>query len=168
MKIDKILFFAISMFFLLISSSLFAEGYIKLNQDEINIRFSPNSNSTVVAKGMKGDLFTLEETVGDWYGISMFSGEYRYIQKSLAVKVTALPPLTSSTETKKQIFKELYKVEGKAISEASNKYPNDIDKEIDLQRILDDRYKLVVFRKYSVPPPYYYKIIAEGANKGWQ
>ena len=163
--------FLISFLFIIIylglNYSLFSQEYIKVNIDEVNIRFSSNNSSAFVAKGMKGDIFKLEETKGEWYAFYICSGEYRYIHKSSVQLINSIPLLTSSVETRKKLFKELFRVEGKAIEEADLKYSNDLDKLIDYQRILEDRYKLIVFRNFSIPTPYYNKIITEGATNKW-
>ncbi len=163
----KILTYVATAFFLFSNFSLFAEEYIKLSKDGVNIRFSPNTNSIVVAKGMKGDVFTLKKTEGNWCVISMFSGEYRYIHTSLAKKVATVAPLTSSADIKKKAFRELVKAQDKAVSESNATYPNDIYKQIDLERILYDKYELPIFRKYSIPPPWNSKLVLEGVKNGW-
>lgn len=143
------------------------EGYIIIIKDEVNIRFLPNSNSIVVAKGMKNDVFQLLEEKDEWFLIDMFTGEYRYVPKLSAKVISSIDPYSFSIETKIKAFKEALAAEDKASNEALNKYPNDLNKQIDYSRILDDRYKLLVFRKYSIPAPWGKKLFLEGINNKW-
>lgn len=165
MKNIKIVVVLLSLFAFYNSSH--AEDYIQLVKDNVNIRFSPKSTSTIVAIGMKNDIFKLTKIDGEWSVIFICSGEYRYIHSSLVKKILSIPPLTSSVEIKKKAFNELAKVQDKALAQAMAKYPNDIYKEIDYSRMLDDKYGLTVLRKYSIASPWYTKLIAEGAKKRW-
>ncbi len=143
------------------------EEYIILIKDEVNIRFLPSSNSIVIAKGMKNDVFHLLEEKDEWFVIDMFTGEYRYVSKLNAKKVDTIKPYSLELEVKMKAYKELVKVEDKANDEAMAKYPNNIDKEIEYARILEDRYKLAVFKKYSIMVPWQGDLIVEGAKNRW-
>jgi len=102
----------------------------------------------------------------------MFSGEYRYIHKSLCKKVNHTPLLPENEQIRKQLFIALFQAEGRAIEEADKKYPiqmngQNINKNIDFNRLLDDRYKLAVFNRFNLQPTIYSKLIMEGATKRW-
>ncbi len=144
-----------------------ADGYIMVIGDDVNIRLEPNTNSTVIAKSQKGDIFRLAELEGDWYSIYMFSGEKRYIFKSLTDKINAVPELTQSIETKKKVYRELSDAKVRAANESYAKYPNDIFKQIDLERRLNDSYKLPAFQKHTIPPASYHKLMGEGLKNNW-
>ena len=143
------------------------DEYIIIIKDEVNIRFLPNSNSFVVAKGMKNDVFKLLEEKDEWFVIDLFTGEYRYVSKLNANKVDTIKPYLLELEVKTKAYKELVKVEDKASAEAMIKYPNNLDKEIEYARILEDRYKLAVFRKYSILVPWQGDLIVEGTKNRW-
>ena len=144
-----------------------ADEYIKIIKDVVNIRFEPNTSSTIIAKGKKGDVFELVESEGKWYSIYMFSGEKRYLFKSLSKKINDAPGLPKSTKIKIKVFRELKKSEHRATNQAVAKYPNDINKQIDFERLLDDRYKLIIFQKYAISPARYNKLAVEGIENGW-
>ena len=144
-----------------------ADEYIKIIKDGVNIRSEPNTSSTIIAKGKKGAIFELVESEGKWYSISMFSGEPRYLFKTLSKKVNDAPRLPKSAKIKKKAFRELRKSEHRATNESAAKYPSDIYKQIDLERVLDDRYKLIIFQKYAISPARYNKLVVEGVKNGW-
>jgi hypothetical protein len=105
----------------------------------------------------------------------MFSGEYRYIYKSECKKINYTIVLPENEQTRRAVFKALLNAEDKAQAEADKKYPiivgsteKDINKNLDYQSILDDRYKLEVLNKFNLQPPIYGKISFEGANEKWE
>jgi len=146
---------------------LSGQTYIQVLKSGVNIRYSPSSSSVVIAQAKKGDVFELENENGKWFEITMFSGEDRYIYKSLCQEIDYMPSLPKYEEIRKIIFLALLRAEDKAQRIADEKYPYDIDKNIDYARLLNDRYKLEVFHKTNLQPPIYYKIILEGVKKRW-
>jgi len=165
----KICFLFLSIFLVLTIGHInaHADGYIILVKEDVNIRLEPNTSSTVIAKGQKGDIFRLAESEGDWYSIYMFSGEKRYIFKPLTDKITDVPELPTSIEIKKKVFRELSDAKERAANESYAKYPNDIFKQIDLERRLNDSYKLPAFQKHTIPPASYHKLMGEGLKNNW-
>ena len=97
----------------------------------------------------------------------MFSGEYRYINKSICEKTYANISLSDNVQQKKTVFIALRNVEDKAQVDADKKYPNDFSKNIDYFRVLCDKYKLEIMNKYNFQPPTYTDLILEGAKKNW-
>lgn len=145
----------------------YADEYIIVTKKDVNIRLEPNTSSTVIAKGQQGDIFRLAESEGDWHTIYMFSGEKRYIFKTLTDKINEVPGLPKSTELKKKVFRELSEAKDQAANESYEKYPNDIFKQIDLERRLNDKYKLPAFQKHAIPPARYHKLMGEGLKNNW-
>ena len=145
----------------------YAEEYIVIVKDDVNIRLEPNTKSTVLAKSQKGDIFRIAESEGDWYSIYMFSGEIRYIYKPLTEKINKVPDLPVSMELKKKVYKELSVAKDRAATESYKEYPNDIFKQIDLERRLNDKYKLPAFQKHDIPPARYHKLMGEGLRNNW-
>ncbi|MGD9931788.1 MAG: SH3 domain-containing protein [Mangrovibacterium sp.] len=143
------------------------QGYIMITIDSVKIKVAPSPSSSTVAIGMKNDIFELDKIENNWFVVFMFSGDYRYINKTHAIQIDSIPPYSFPIDIKKKVFKEVYKAEGKSEEEAMSKFPNDLYKELDYTSILDDKYKLIIFRKYSIPAPYAEKLNAEGAIKKW-
>lgn len=137
-----------------------AAPYLLVTQ-EANILLNPNTNATVVAEARAGDVFTLNEVSGDWYEIYMFSGEPRYLHKSVAQDTTASPPLPSSANT---ACGKIVSAQDRATREAEQKFPNDFSKQIDYERLLMDKYEMPVFHKYALPPAQSSKLTVECAQ----
>jgi hypothetical protein len=116
---------------------------------DVNIHLKANSNSTIVARAQKGDVFTLVKITDNWYQIYMFSGEPRYVRQTAANGTTTSPALPSSAM---KACEKIDNAEGRSTDMAENKYPNDIYKKIDYSRILVDKFKLSIFHEYNIPP----------------
>ena len=160
-------FISVITIFTLQHYSSYAEEYIVIVKDDVNIRLEPNTNSTVLTKGQKGDIFRIAESEGEWYSIYMFSGEIRYIYKPLTKKVNEVPELPESAELKQKVYRELSVAKDRAATESYEEYPNDIFKQIDLERRLNDKYKLPAFQKHAIPPARYHKLMGEGLKNNW-
>ena len=146
-----------------------ADQYVQVTGDNVNIRFSPNTSSQIIASARKGDIFELEGEEQEWFAISLFSGEYRYIHKSLAIEVPYEPEVPGSVSVRQQMYKAFWDLEGKAMADADRRYPPIIDvmKNIEHSRILEDKYKLEVVHQFNTQAPIYIKIAVEGVEKNW-
>ncbi len=146
-----------------------ADQYVQVTGDNVNIRFSPSTSSQIIASARKGDIFELEGEEQEWFAISLFSGEYRYIHKSLAIEVPYEPKMPESVSVRQQMYKAFWDLEGKAMADADRRYPPTIDvmKNIDQSRILEDQYKLEVVHQFNTQAPIYIKIAVEGVEKNW-
>jgi len=104
-----------------------ADQYVQVTGDNVNIRFSPSTSSQVIASARKGDIFELEGEEQEWFAISLFSGEYRYIHKSLAIEVPYEPEVPGSVSVRQQMYKAFWDLEGTAMADADRRYPPTID-----------------------------------------
>jgi len=150
-----------------------ADGeYLRVTGATVNIRFAPNASSDVVAKAEENDIFKLssEEGMekGDWYSVLLFAGEWRYIHKSLAKRTQSQSQMPTE-RVKRKLFNSMRNIERRAMDEADRMFsPKDYAKNIDYQRVLIDRYKLDLFRKFNVQPTHAEEIILEGIGKKWR
>ncbi len=133
------------------ATALHAAEYVEISKDNVNIRTSASSSATVVGQAAKGMIFRLIGTRDEWHEIALPSGEYRYFHSSLGGTVADAPGLTSSKDVLVNTCREFVAAENKAVDESTAKEP-DIMKQIDLGRLLVDRYKLTIFKKYGIPP----------------
>ena len=133
----------------------------------VEIYDKPTNEGSYVAMAKEDDVFELIEELNGWYKISIFSGEYRYLQKKNAEIVDYDIKIPKSRSLRKEIFLKLYKVEGDALSKADERFPNDIDENIKYERKLVDRYKLRIFQSYKIQAPAYHYIIVEGSEEQW-
>jgi len=134
--------------------------FIEIIGDKANIRISPSASSTIIVQAKKGDIFGVKGETEEWYEIDMFSGEYRYVNKSMSVPATYTISLPSDSICQ-NVVNFLEEAEDRALDEANKKYPVDIYKNIDYERLLIDRYKLIIFHDFNIQPPIYTKLIAK-------
>jgi len=146
-----------------------ADQYVQVTGDNVNIRFSPSTSSQIITAARKGDIFELEGEEQEWFAISMFSGEYRYIHKSLAKEVPYEPKVPGSVSVRQQMYKAFWDLEGKAMVDADRMIPPTIDvmKNIEYSRILEDKYGLEVVHRFNAQAPIHIKIAVEGAENNW-
>lgn len=69
---------------------------------------------------------------------------------------------------RKEIFQELVRIEKKATEESMKRFPSDINKQIDLERKLQERYREELAEKYSLNRDQLQSIMAEGVRKRWR
>jgi len=135
---------------LVYSAILVAEStptrFIEITGNTANIRTGPSTSTTIVALAKKYDTFELKGEINGWYEIDMFSGEYRYVHKSLAKLTTYTISLPSSASIRQKIFN--------LIGEAE-------DRTIDYQRLLIDKYVLTIFHEFKIQPVIYKELVVE-------
>ncbi len=158
-------------------SALAEDKYVEIIGNKVNIRSGSSTKSSIVAKALKGDIFKYYGEKGDWYKISMFSGESRYVHKSLSKFTEYETELPNEVSKRRTIFREILRAEDRAQAEADRKYPmsdkygrsipGNIEKNIDYSRILNDKYKLEVIHKFNIQPPTYSKLVIEGVKNNW-
>jgi hypothetical protein len=132
-----------------------------------DIRTAPTDDATIITQAREGDIFETVKEKGEWIEIKMFSGEYRYIDKSKCIPIDYELQLPESEAERKRIFKAILAAEDRAELEAEKKFSSDINKNIEYARILNDKYKLEVFQEFNLPSPIYLKLIVEGSKKNW-
>ncbi len=144
--------------------------YIRVTRDGGNIRTGASTDSTIVAKAKAGDVFRLEEVSGEWFKISLFGGEYRYLHGSLAEKTSAAPPLPSSTEVRRKACVEIVKAQDRAVAEVAEynaRFPTENSTLTLVEYQLYDGYELPIFQKYGIAPARSGELAIECAEKRW-
>jgi len=145
-----------------------AQDYLVVTGESVNVRVTPSG--TVIGQARQGDVFEFKGRDGQWLKVNMFSGEYRYIHSSL-VHLTDSVPSGPNESTRRQAFRALVRAEDRAIAEADRQIPpttsTAIYRNIDLQRLLDDRHKLTVCHEHGIQPAHYDALRVEGIRKGW-
>ena len=143
--------------------------YIEISRPQVNVRAAAGTSSALVVKARGGDVFELEGETGRWYIIHMFSGDSRYVHKSLAKEARYSPLAPEDAGARREIFQAWLEAEKKVEEEADRRYSPDqnLEKNIEFGRILSDRYKLEVIHRFKIQPPLYRRIAIEGFQKGW-
>lgn len=128
-----------------------AQEYVEVTGSTANVRISPSESAQIVGKAYKGMIFSLEGTPENWYEVALPSGEYRYFHTSLGTPVESVAELTNPISVLKSACAEYIAAERRANKQAKAQEP-DIMKQIDLSRVLVDKYKLEIHKKYDIPP----------------
>lgn len=158
------------------SSSLAQDGakFLIVVSDGVPIYRDDSPNNQVLGMARAGDTFRLHSQRGQLYGIEMFSGITRYVfaQEPTEVRVVADAPIDpatiTSTEKRRSIYKRLQKLEKRNYTIAAQSYPDDIARQVDLQRALDDASKLEICHEESLHTLALRPIALEGRLGGWQ
>ncbi|UCC81139.1 MAG: SH3 domain-containing protein [Candidatus Zixiibacteriota bacterium] len=166
---------AIFFIFFMFASAVGAE-YAVMIAKNVNIRTGPGMDNYIVCRGEKGDLYNYVGEEGDWYMVEMFSGEIRYIGKSVGARLTEqqlLPghnmAVPESEGRRMSIFRDIEYAKDRAKKEAGEIIPEVVDRERyeNFRAIREDGNILYIMHVYGVQPALYDEIIKEGERKGW-
>lgn len=155
-----------------------AGEYVKITGGEVNIRTAPSITAVVVAVAEEGDIFEVRGKMLEWFEIALFSGEKRYVSRSLATPADytpILPPLTAECQ---RVFRALKSAERRASAQAGLKYPimnrygrpipGNVARKIGHEKLLNDRYKLQVMQESGLQPPVYGVLMDEAVAENWR
>jgi hypothetical protein len=149
--------------------------YVVLRQPDVEIRTGASTSSIIVAEGSRGEICRCSGEVDGWYKITLFTGDDRFIPKSMAERLDepglqpahhfSLPP---SAETLRHMVRSIHREKERARREAETILPNILDEaRIRMYRnILEDRYILKVFQNREVHPALYEALLEEGKRRG--
>ena len=118
---NKKKFFLMLTVIIILTLTVFSKDYVVLIHSGVNIRTGPGTLYIEVGKASKGQLYHFMGETGNWYKIELFSGEIRYVSKSLSAKLGEseilpqhyfiLPPKESK---QRSIYKRILRVRSKA------------------------------------------------------
>lgn len=134
-----------------------------------NIRAGASTSSTLVVTSRRGDIFQLINETENWYVIRLFSGQDRYLYKTLARPAAYEPSLPDTIEARREVFRAWEQADAEAKREADRRYSPDsnLKRNLEYLQLLVDRNKLEIAHKYDLQPPDLRRIIVEGNLKGW-
>jgi SH3-like domain-containing protein len=157
-----------SIFLFLTTYALSAPRFVETIRNA-NIRSGPSTRSTLVAASKKGDIFQLIKETDKWYIVRMFSGDTRYIFKSLARVTTYTPAMPDTIEERRDIFRGWIEADKTAQADADRRYPpnKNLKRNLNYLHLQADRKKLEITHKYRLQPPDLRRIVLEGNFKGW-
>jgi len=141
--------------------------YLRVSADTAAIHVAPKLSSQVVSKARIGDVFQLGGKTGGWFEIFMFSGESRYIRESSSQATAQADPLPADEQTRKRACFEIVKAQDRAVTESHKRYPSDVMRQIDLERLLYDRYELPIFQKYGIAAARKGALTVQCARNNW-
>ena len=158
---------------LVISQLISAQDYVVTRSKRVNIRTAPSTQSYVVGKAMKGDIYEMVGEDGEWYVIKLFSENPRYINKCCSVKLkgplTERLDLPDSEERCKSIYTSIQALKFRARREATELIPPTVDERLNMnmQHILEDMHILNLFTIYSLNPAIYSMLINKAIQNNW-
>ncbi|MGD8628436.1 MAG: SH3 domain-containing protein [bacterium] len=155
---------------LIVPVSAFSREYVVTISRNINLRTGPGTDRFIIGRAWKGDIYELVDEAGNWYEILMFSGDYRYISKSWAARLTEdqlLPghnmSLPADGDRLNSLYLDILHARERAGREADEIIPplENEDRNRILRNILEDRHILEVMQIYSIQPALYCEIVNE-------
>lgn len=146
-----------------------ADTYVRVSADDVPI-YTLAGKGEVLGRVSRGTVLRLGEESGDWYRVSLFSGEWRFLRKRFAAVAPGYEPTPPADEAlRKQVFTALVTAEDRSRNEAERLVPSsDLMRQIDVMRVLDDRYKLKAMQRFKLDPAVYRPLIVEGVQKRWR
>jgi len=117
----------------------------------------------------RGDIFQLIDETENWYVIRVFSGQDRYLYRTLAQPAAYEPSLPDTIEARREVFRAWGQADEEAKQEADRRYSpeSNLKRNLEYLQLLVDRKKLEIAHKYDLQPPDLRRIIVEGNLKGW-
>jgi len=168
LKKKKNFFITLILLIFLANLGLAAPRFIETIRNA-NIRAGASTRATLVATSQKGDVFQLINENDKWYIVSMFSGDERYIYKTLARITAYTPTLPETIEQRREVFQAWKDADASAQAEADRRYPPDrnLKRNLNYMKLQVDRKKLDIAHKFKLQPPDLRRIVLEGNFKGW-
>ncbi len=160
---------------LVVPISVLSREYVVMISRNINLRTGPGTDRFIIGRAWKGDIFEMVDEAGNWYEILMFSGDYRYVSKSWAARLTGddllpghsmTPP--SDGDRLNSLYLDIVHARERAGREADEIIPplENENRNKALRNILEDRHILEVMQIYSVQPALYCEIVNEIGGGG--
>ena len=153
----KILFYL-----LIIPVFLFAQNFIQIEKDLVNIRFDADSNSEKVAQAEFGQIFLSNASTKKWVQVELPSGEKRWIYKKLTSQVKDYGAILDTVDIA-SLKQELIDARKQAQIDSRSKKIKFMSKN-DVENILIDKYLLSIFRSRNVSPIHFPDVMSYKEN----
>jgi hypothetical protein len=137
-------FLLITLFIIIFTISVSAQ-FVRVISDFVNIRVAPNSDSEIVGKAVKGDIFKYMNDNGEWIEIEIFSDDPRYVHKSLVKVLTGGISAPFSNDICPKLTERLEEAKEGSLTES----------DVKSQNVLFDRYVLDIFHEFKLQPVIY-------------
>ncbi len=152
-----------NLFYLLITPVfLFAQNFIQIEKDLVNIRFDADSNSEKVAQAEFGQIFLSNASTKKWVQVELPSGEKRWIYKKLTSQVKDYGAILDTVDVA-SLKKELIEARKQAQIDSRSKKIKFMSKN-DVENILIDKYLLSIFRSRNVSPIHFPDVMSYKEN----
>jgi len=151
------------LYFFLIPVFIFAQNYIQIEKDLVNIRFDADQNSEKVAQAEFGQIFLSYASTKKWVQVEVPSGEKRWIYKKLTSQVKDYGAILDTVDILSLKQKLIEANKQAKIDSRTIKIPFMAKK--DVESILVDKYLLSVFRSWNVSPIHFGDVMAFQENE---
>lgn len=159
MKKPLIIFLLLILSLIFIFNCSTSAKFVKVTSELADIKILPIKTSIIIGEAFKNDIFEFVGEESEWIKIKIFSGEYRYIHQSFVKVLDCGISAPFSDDLCPLLMQRLVDAEEKSLSEANDKYPitngENVEKNIEYERILLDRYKLKIFHEFDLQPVIY-------------
>ncbi len=144
--------------------------YVVACTQQLNIRTGPSTESLVVGRAEKGDLFLHAGGTPDWFEIVLISGDTRYVSRRYAARLAPsqiLPghdlALPATHARRRELMASVDHALERAQREAQQLLPESLDaqRHQTLRRILEDHHALRVFHLYGVHTALFPELVGE-------
>lgn len=137
--------FLLLMIFIIIFSISVSAQFVQVTSEFADIRVTPNYDSKIVGKAIKGDIFKYISDKDEWFEIEMFSNNSRYIQSSQVKILMGGVSAPFSNDICLKLMERLEEAKENSLAESDDKSQN----------ILLDNYILDIFHEYNLQPVIY-------------
>ena len=129
--------------FIIFTISVSAQ-FVRINLEfaDIRVRILPETESIMVGEAFKDDIFKYISEENDWIEIEMFSGDARYIHRSLVEIFTHGVSAPFSNDVCLKLMERLEAAKERSLTEP----------DVKSQNVLFDRYVLDIFHEFGLQP----------------
>lgn len=142
-----------------------AQTGVRVTSEKAILYNESDTDASLSISVQKGDIFEVQEVLGDWVRINLFSGGERYLKNEHAEVVHGMPAYPSDPATRGEICFQAEEARTKASKESIARYSNAISRQGMYEKMLFDKYMMSVFRKSDIPAAHYSKL-AECVDRG--
>lgn len=137
---------------------IYAQTGVRVTSAKATIHNEPDIKASLDINAQKGDIFEVQEVLGDWVSINLFSGGERFIKNKQVEVVHGIPPYPSDPAARSDLCIQVEEVRAKASKEAIAKYASDMSRQGMYEKMLFDKYMMNVFRESDIPAAHYSKL----------
>lgn len=142
-----------------------AQTGVKVTSENALLYNRPRADISFNIGVQEGDIFEVQEFLGDWIRIHLFSGGERYIKNEQVEVVNGFSPYPSDPAVRNELCVQTQAARAKASKEAMIQHSGDVNRQGIQENLLFDKYLLDIFREFEIPAAHYSKL-AECVDRG--
>ncbi|MDD5258392.1 MAG: SH3 domain-containing protein [bacterium] len=147
-------------------------SYVVINAPYAEIKPVPDTNAQALLIGLKGDVFKYNGQQKGWYHVLTFSGETRFVRKTLCRGSNIAPQLPSGESKRRDIYDSLIDAKDRAMTDTNIKYPSiksqsELQEKIFYQQTVEEKLILEICHQNKIQPATYLTLLSEAIAKNW-